>query len=230
MSAIPDAEPSIRDVESLLNECARYALEGPYGHVLSTPRFAIEPRDIREMAEGIRLGLIDMKPRGRFNALDRPTAAGRWALLSFYRTQTIINGEYLPQIAGYVDLIRRLGYPPERVLFEPGDRYARVDHVVLSTDDSVFIMGEAKVDPTQPIDIVRRIRDRYSSSRPAPGSRPPKSREYEAWKTADAIWALRPTHLWLVAPGVRLSFAVTYDPLTLREIDDLPLSEPSPGK
>lgn len=230
MSAIPDAEPSIRDVESLLNECARYALEGPYGHVLSTPRFAIEPRDIREMAEGIRLGLIDMKPRGRFNALDRPTAAGRWALLSFYRTQTIINGEYLPQIAGYVDLIRRLGYPPERVLFEPGDRYARVDHVVLGTDDSVFIMGEAKVDPTQPIDIVRRIRDRYSSSRPAPGSRPPKSREYEAWKTADAIWALRPTHLWLVAPGVRLSFAVTYDPLTLREIDDLPLSEPSPGK
>lgn len=90
-------------------------------------------------------------------------------------------------------------------------------------------MGEAKVDPTQPIDIVRRIRERHSSSRPAPGSRPPKSREYEAWKTADAIWALRPSYLWLVAPGVRLSFAVTYDPLSLREIDDLPLSEPSSG-
>lgn len=178
-------------VEALLERCREFAADGNH-HPLDEPKFAIDALDVEQTFLGIELGLIELCPRGRFNTLDRPAPGGRWGLLSFYGAQTTLNGEYLPQLACYVDLIDRLGYPPDRVLFEPGDALERVDHAVLDDTGELLILGEAKVDPSQPADIVQRIRTRYSAGPPDPASRPPKGREYEAWKTADAIWKLRP--------------------------------------
>jgi hypothetical protein len=181
---------------------------------------AIDEQDVARYA-GLATGLISFKAQGRFNTLDRPTAQGHWSLLSFYKNQTIINGEYLPQLAGYVELITERGYPAGRVLFEPGDNCERVDHAVLDDDGRVVIMGEAKVDPGQPDDIESRICDRWTSP-PDPASRPPKGREYEAWKTADAMWKLRPKILWLTAPGVQRAYEVSYSPFVLGRLAALP--------
>lgn len=208
--------------ERFLRLCAHFAAQGPYGHALSPPQFPLDDHDITQLFEGLEGGLISLTSLGRFNTLDRPTALGHWALLSYYRAQTIVNGEYVPQVACYVDLLTRLGYPPGRVLFEPGDPCERVDHAVLDDGGAVVVMGEAKVDPRQPGDLVARIRQSYSTAPPALSTRPPKGREYEAWKTADALWKLRPRYLWLVAPGVRDAFVVSFRPLTLTRILDLP--------
>jgi len=209
-------------VEALLERCRTFATDGPHGHPLDEPKFAIDQLDVEQTLLGVDLGLIELCPRGRFNTMDRPVPGGRWGLLSFYRAQTTLNGEYLPQLACYVDLLERLGYPSDRVLFEPGDAFERVDHAVLGDAGDVLILGEAKVDPSQPDDIVQRIRARYSEGPPDPASRPSKGREYEAWKTADAIWKLRPRYVWLVAPGVRLAFEVSFSPLVLDPLADLP--------
>lgn len=209
-------------ISGFIERCESFAAAGPHGHALSRPAFPIDAHDVAQLLEGVDSGLIEFKALGRFNTLDRPTSVGHWSMLSFYRAQTIINGEYLPQLACYVDLIRRLRYPAGRVLFEPGDRCERVDLTVLNDGGRVVIMGEAKVDPSQPDDLVQRMRARYSTAPPQTETKPPKGREYEAWKTADAVWKLRPRLLWLVAPGVRAAYEMTYEPLLLRLVDDLP--------
>lgn len=91
--------------KKLLRECARYAAQGPYGHPLSAPGFIIDQGDVTQIYEGVERGLIQFKNQGRFDTLDRPTSRGHWSLLSFYKSQTIVNGEYIPQLAGYVELI-----------------------------------------------------------------------------------------------------------------------------
>ena len=78
-----------------------------------------------------------------------------------------------------------------------------------------MILGEAKVDPGQPDDLVERIRLRYSSGPPGPQPLPAvnKSKERDAWKLAVALWKIRPPFLRLVAPGVRRAYSCAFDPL-----------------
>lgn len=210
-------------VDWLIRHCEQHALQGPHGFPLTPPAFAIDRRDVEQLLDGVRQQLIELLPAGRFNTLDRPESRGHWGLLSFYRQQTILNGEYVPQLAGYVDLLSRLEYPHERVLFEPGDSCCRVDHAIFDDEGGVTIIGEAKVDPGQPEDLIRRIRATYSMTEPTAANRPPgKGREYEAWKLADAIWKLRPNYLWLLAPGVRRAFELSFTPLSLADLPDLP--------
>ncbi|MCU1360983.1 MAG: hypothetical protein JWN99_2272 [Ilumatobacteraceae bacterium] len=94
--------------------------------------------------------------------------------------------------------------------------------MVLDDNRRVVIMGEAKVDSTQPKELHDRIADRYSAGPPTQQTRPPKGRQYEAWKTADALWKLRPAYLWLIAPWVRLAYTMSYEPLTMTPVGDLP--------
>ena len=207
----------------LIEHCERCALEGPHGHPLTAPAFQVDQRDLEQLRQGVRRGLIELLPNGRFNTVDRPRPEGHWALLSFYGKQTILNGEYIPQLACYVDLIARLGYDPRRVLFEPGDSGCRLDHAVLDDTGHAVIVGEAKVDPAQPHDLAVRVTARYSAAPTGPVDRPArKGREHEAWKLADALWKMRPDYLWLVAPGKRQAYALRFDPLALTRVDDLP--------
>lgn len=218
-----DPVPEDEHRRRLLDLCADFARQGPYGHPLTPPAFPIDDHDLEQLFDGLDADIITLKPKGKFNTQDRPTADGHWSLLSFYRPQTILNGEYLPQLAGYVDLIRRLGYPSERVLFEPGDRCHRLDHAVLDDTGRIVIAGEAKVDPSQPRDLIERMLAGYADSPPGPETRPPgKGRQYEAWKLAVALWGIGPSFLWLTAPGVRATFRVGLHPLTLEELPDLP--------
>lgn len=42
----------------------------------------VDPEDVALFFRGVDAGLVDLRPDGRFNTVDRPTAAGRKGLLS----------------------------------------------------------------------------------------------------------------------------------------------------
>lgn len=206
-----------------LDLCRRGSREGNRPNPLSPPRFSLDERDLTQFFEGVNAGLISLEPMARFNTLDRPRRGGRWGLLSFFQSQTTINGEYLPQLAAYVDLVRRLGFHTHRVLFEPGESCRRVDLAVMDDQGQVLVLGEAKVASDHPNDLIDRITAKHAACPTSSNSRPPgRGRAYEAWKLADAMWRTQAPYLWLVAPGVRLAFGVEYAPLRLLPLSDLP--------
>jgi hypothetical protein len=104
----------------------------------------IDDADLAWFFEGLDSGLISLARGGRFNTLDRPMPGGRWALLSRSRGGGWYNAEYLPQLAAYVELIRRLGYPAGRVLFELPSRSLQLDLAVVTDAGAVAALGEAK--------------------------------------------------------------------------------------
>lgn len=180
-------------VDWLIQHCQEHALHGPHGFPLTPPAFAIDRRDVEQLIDGVRRQLIELLPAGRFNTLDRPEPHGHWGLLSFYRSQTIVNGSTSRNSRGTSTCYAVLAYPPQRVLFEPGDSCYRVDHAIFDDHGAVTIISEAKVDPDQPEDLIRRICAAYSMTEPTVANRPSgKGREHEAWKLADAMWKLRP--------------------------------------
>src|SRR6266545_71227 len=111
--------------------------------LIPTPN-TIDDADLVLFFEGLESGLIRLERGGKFNTLDRPTPSGRWSLLSRSRDGGWYNAEYLPQLAAYIELVRRLGYPPGRVLFELPQRSLQLDLAVLSDEGTVVVLGEAK--------------------------------------------------------------------------------------
>lgn len=114
--------------------------------LLPTPN-VIDDADLVLFFEGLQAGLIRLERGGKFNTLDRPTPGGRWSLLSRSRKGGWYNAEYLPQLAAYVELVRRLGYPADRVLFELPARSLQLDLAVLTDQGAVTILGEANAPP-----------------------------------------------------------------------------------
>lgn len=215
------------DLKRLLDIARTGTADRPDAQPLTSPRFAIDAIDLAELFDGLDHELIRFTDEARFDVRHRPRpdGTGRSGLLSFWKDQTTINGEYLPQLAGYVHLIRTLGYHPNRVLFEPGEHALRVDLAVLDDESHITILAEVKVAPGHPRDLHDRIVDHYSTTLPPePAPAPNRTKEKEAWQVAERLWRIRPKYLWLTAPGERLAFACHHDPLTLDPIDELPMA------
>jgi hypothetical protein len=178
----------------------------------------VDDRDLALFFEGLDGGLISLQRDGRFNTLDRPTPTGRWALLSRSRAGGWYNAEYLPQLAAYVELIRRLGYPAERVLFELPARSLQLDIAVLTDDGTVGIVGEAKRAAGRLDPMVQAIRQRFSGVQPGEET---KRRGDEARQLAWRLWMTKTQYLWLIGPGVRHTYGCTYHPLVLHPLASL---------
>ena len=126
----------------------------------------IDEDDVALFYEGCEAGLIRLLRGGRFNTVDRPTAAGRWGLLSRSRLGGWYNAEYLPQLAAYVDAILHLGYPPGRVLFELPTSALQLDLAILDDNGRVVVLGEAKRDALMLETLRRKVEHRYTDSPP----------------------------------------------------------------
>jgi hypothetical protein len=186
--------------------------------LLPTPNM-IDDSDLVLFFEGLDSGLIALERGGRFNILDRPTPGGRWALLSRSRDGGWYNAEYLPQLAAYVELIGRRGYPAGRVLFELPSRSLQLDLAVLTDAGTIAVLGEAKRAATMLDSLVAMVRQRFGHVQPGEDS---KRRGDEARQLAWRLWLTRTPYLWLVGPGVRQAYGCGYDPLVLHRIPSLP--------
>jgi hypothetical protein len=140
-------------------------------------------------------------------------------LLSRSRDGGWYNAEYLPQLAAYVELVRRLGYPPGRVLFELPHRSLQLDLAVLADLGTVAVLGEAKRAAGMLGPLVAAVRNRFSQAPPGEETR---RRGDEARQLAWRLWMTRAPYLWLVGPGIRRAYRCSYAPLVLETIPSLP--------
>jgi hypothetical protein len=189
--------------------------------LLKTPN-VIDPADVDLFFRGVGAGLIDVKPDGRFNTLDRPTPPGRWALLSRSAEGGWFNAEYLPQLAAYVEVILYLGYPSERVFFELPTKSLQLDLAVLDDDGSVRVLGEAKRSTPALVTLLSGVLERFSHHAPSAAS---KRRGDEQRQLAWRLWTVDPEITWLIGPGHREAFRTTLEPLRLESITALPPAE-----
>jgi hypothetical protein len=189
--------------------------------LVPTPN-VIDDADLALFFEGLDSGLISLEPGGRFNTLDRPMPGGRWALLSRSRAGGWYNAEYLPQLAAYVELIRHLGYPAGRVLFELPPRSLQLDLAVVTNAGAVAVLGEAKRAAAMLERLAQAIGQRFGD---APPGEDTKRRGDEARQLAWRLWTTRAPYLWLVGPGVRHAYRCRYDPLALQPIPSLPAAD-----
>ncbi len=189
--------------------------------LIPTPN-AIDDADLVLFFEGLDCGLIRLERGGRFNTLDRPTLGGRWALLSRSRDGAWYNAEYLPQLATYVELVRRLGYPPGRVLFELPQHSLQLDLAVLTDQDTVAMLGEAKRAAGMLDPLIEAVRHRFSEIQPGE----------ETWRRGDEArqlawrrWLTRVPYLWLIGPGIRRAHRCSYALLALDTVRSLPAAQ-----
>jgi hypothetical protein len=179
----------------------------------------IADSDLELFFRGVDAGLISLERGCRFNTLDRPKARGRWGLLSRSRHGGWYNAEYLPQLAAYIDAIDNLGYSERRVLFELPATAMQLDLAILDDAGAVVVLGEAKRAAEMLDDLRAQVEVRFASAPPSPES---KHRGDEARQLAWRLWTVQPPFLWLIAPGKRVAYRCTLDPLRLVRIDGLP--------
>jgi hypothetical protein len=192
-------------------------------NLIPTPN-VIDHADLVLFFEGLQAGLIRLERGGKFNTLDRPMPGGRWSLLSRSRDGGWYNAEYLPQLAAYVELVRHLGYPPDRVLFELPPASLQLDLAVLTDQGTVTILGEAKRAAGMLDPLIHAVRQRFSRTQPGEQTR---RRGDEARQLAWRLWLTRTPYLWLVGPGVRHAYRCTVD--NQLQVDPIP-SLPSAGE
>jgi hypothetical protein len=182
----------------------------------------IDEADLALFVEGLDSGLVSLARGGRFNTVDRPVPGGRWALLSRSGAGGWYNAEYLPQLAAYVELIRRLGYPAGRVLFELPPPSLQLDLAVVTDDGAIAVLGEAKRAAAMLERLAHAVGQRFGDTPPGEDS---KRRGDEARQLAWRLWTTRAPYLWLVGPGMRRPYRCSYDPLALQPIPSLPAAD-----
>jgi hypothetical protein len=188
-------------------------------HVTCQRRLAAE--DVELLERGLAAGVIRID--GNYIVTQDPWQGTAWLVEG---TPASPCWEYLPHIAGYVELILDHAYPAAAVGFETGDKEMNLDLPVVSDRGSVLVLGEAKAEARQVHALARDLQE----FRVDPGKAPPKSRpgsptgtRREAWKLAHQLWTLRSRYLWLVASGERMAFRVSYDEtLQLSRLGQLP--------
>ena len=187
---------------------------GEYPPALIDRRLTDE--DCKTLFAGVEMGLISWRPGGRFDTLDRPIPPrGRWWLIEKDGNTRRPCWEFVPQLAAYVELIRDHGYHRNRVLFDTPQAALQLDLAVLADNGSVAILGEAKKESTD-LDKLERGLLSHQGEQPAP-RRGDEPRQL-AWR----LWITRAPFLWLVGPSDRRAYRVTYEPLELEAIDNLP--------
>ena len=188
------------------------------GRLLPTPN-QVDAGDVDLFFRAVEAGLIELKPGGRFNTLDRPTPNGRWGLLSRSREGGWFNAEYLPQLAAYAEAILDLGYPPERVLFELPARSLQLDLAILDDAGGVVVLGEAKRSTPALAALARGALERFGQTAPTDET---KRRGDEQRQLAWRLWTVAPRLTWLIGPGHREAFHTSTGPLRLRSAPMLP--------
>jgi hypothetical protein len=183
---------------------------------------AVDDWDLALFFAGLDCGLVTLHPGGRFDTLDRPDEGGHWGLLSKGEGGGSYNAEYLPQLAAYVEAVLLLGYPEARVKFELPPASLQLDLAIYDEAAHVVVLGEAKRDAAMLDKLVAGVEGRYREAAPEPDS---KKRGDEVRQLAWRLWAVRPTFLWLIGPGVRSAFRCSFDPLRLEPLDFLPEAE-----
>jgi hypothetical protein len=188
------------------------------GGLQPTPN-RISEDDLRLFFRGVEMGLITLERGARFNTLDRARKGGRWGLLSRGNLGGWYNAEYLPQVAAYVEAIVDFGYPEQRVFFELPDIALKIDLALLDNHGQIEVLGEAKrrCDMLDP--LVEGIRRRYSEHDPG------KEARNEARQLAWRLWQTRAPFLWLIGPGERHAYSVSYEPLMLKRLPSLPRAD-----
>lgn len=126
----------------------------------------VDPGDVELFDAGVEAGLITLCRGARFNTADRPTAGGRWGLLSRTRRGGWYNAEYLPQVAAYVEAILHRGYPSGRVLFELPARALQLDLAILDDASRVLVVGEAKRSAPALAVLRERVLERFADAPP----------------------------------------------------------------
>jgi hypothetical protein len=172
--------------------------------------------DLRLFFLGCQAGLITLERGARFNTLDRPRAGGRWGLLSRTKDGGWYNAEYLPQIASYVHAIAELGYPSERVLFELPDQALKLDLAILNDEGKVIVVGEAKRALLMLDNLLNEVLQHYREV--DPGSEGRNESRQLAWR----LWRTRAPFLWLIGPGERRAYKLSYGPINFERIPRLP--------
>lgn len=172
--------------------------------------------DLRLFFLGYQKRLITLERGARFNTLDRPRAGGRWGLLSRTKDGGWYNAEYLPQIAAYVHAIAELGYPSDRVLFELPDQALKLDLAILNDAGEVIVLGEAKRALPMLNNLVEEVSRHYREADPGEEGRN-ESRQL-AWR----LWRTRTPILWLIGPGERRVYKISYGPINFERIRGLP--------
>lgn len=214
---------SVEDFQALLERGSRELHEDNPGRMrtgdLLPTANEIDPGDVDLFFRGVQTGLIRVHRGARFDTADRPTGAGRWALLSRSQHGGWYNAEYLPQLAAYVDAIADLGYPPERVLFELPARSLQLDLAILDDTGRVVVLGEAKRSTPALTALRAGALTRFADAPPGPETaRRGDEQRQLAWR----IWTVAPDYTWLIGPGRREAFTTTLSPLRLEAQPALP--------
>ncbi|GAA1738466.1 hypothetical protein [Nonomuraea bangladeshensis] len=188
------------------------------GQLLPSPN-VIDPGDVELFFVGVDAGLITLERGARFNTLDRPTADGRWGLLSRSKAGGWYNAEYLPQLAAYVEAILKYEYPPSRVLFELPTKALQLDLAIVDDKSRVIIAGEAKRSNASLTVLRERVQQRFAKEPPGEET---KKRGDEARQLAWRLWTVSPEVTWLIGPGHREAYRTAIHPLRLDPIPELP--------
>jgi hypothetical protein len=177
--------------------------------------------DVELFERGLAAGLVRID--GNYVVTRDPWQGTAWLVEG---TPASPCWEYLPHVAGYVELILDQGYPAAAVGFETGDSEMNLDLPVVDDRGSVLVLGEAKAEARQVHALARDVQEFIAD----PGKAPPKSQpgsptgtRREAWKLAHQLWTLRSPYLWLVASSERIAFRVSYaERLRLEHLAQLP--------
>ena len=181
--------------------------------------------DATLFADGLDRGLLSIDANGYLVTRD-PYQATAWLVERIPARPGLVRPcwEYLSHGAGYVELIDRLQFPSWAVRFETPDSEHNIgaDLAVLDRAGRVLIMGEAKTEARELDKLLVQLKQYCEVD---PGPPPPRHRDKAAWKLAHRLWITRAPWLWLVAPGDRRTFEVSYQPLALQQCDALPEAE-----
>src|SRR5690349_18635482 len=176
----------------------------------------IHDEDVAALSDGVDRGLVAWRKPLYFDTLDRPRLPdGRWWLAEKDGETRRPCWEFVPQLAAYVELIRDYAYHPHRVLFDTPHSALQLDLAVLDDDSRVRVLGEAKKESKALDRLECGLLEHL-------GEEPDPRRGDEPRQLAWRLWRTRAEYLWLVGPGDRRAFRVTYEPLALEPMEDLP--------
>jgi hypothetical protein len=102
------------------------------------------------------------------------------------------------------------------VFFELPHKALKLDLAVITDNCTVAILGEAKREAGMLDKMISDIERLYSRS--DPGEQGRNESPQLAWR----LWRTRAPYLWLISPGERRVYRMSYAPLTFERIPKLP--------
>ncbi|KAA1418845.1 hypothetical protein F0U44_10195 [Nocardioides humilatus] len=173
--------------------------------------------DARTVEEGFGVGLLELATAGKVRTRDGLQSLA-WLVAG---DPPEPRWESLPQLAGYVELLRR-GYPEGAVRFATPESELKIDLAALSEDGHVLILGVARPESL----LLAKLEALVPTFEEGDPRTDRTSFGCDAHRVATQLWATRAPYLWLVAAGARRVLRVTYGrTITLRPVRRLPRAD-----